>query len=95
MFHCYALTAQALAGWRQISGVLQAMRKWHVAALLILSGCSGKLESGYEPRKLDLSVAQRKALYAEPYSQQAAEAQQDNEDDEAHGHAPPGTPGSY
>jgi hypothetical protein len=68
------------------------MRK-RLVLLLILSGCSGKLESGYEPRKLDLSVAQRKALYAEPYSPQAAEAQQDDSEDEAHARTPSAMPG--
>jgi hypothetical protein len=70
------------------------MRK-RLAVLLILSGCSGKLESGYEPRKLDLSVAQRKALYAEPYSPEAAQAQQDNSEDDAHARAPSQSPMGY
>jgi hypothetical protein len=41
------------------------------------AGCSEKLESGYDPKLLKMSIAERKALYADPYSQQAQEAQQD------------------
>ncbi|MGA3065326.1 MAG: hypothetical protein ABSF29_00610 [Tepidisphaeraceae bacterium] len=46
-------------------------------ALAALAACSSKLETGYEPDKLDMSLAQRKALYADPYSQEAQDAQSD------------------
>ena len=55
------------------------MGKRILLILLIAAGCSDKLESGYEPQKLNMSIAERKALYADPYSQQAQEAQEDQE----------------
>jgi hypothetical protein len=51
-----------------------------VITLAGLSACSSKLETGYEPTKLDMSVAQRKALYADPYSPEAQDAAEDNGD---------------
>jgi hypothetical protein len=43
-------------------------------------GCgSSTTETGYEPNKLGLSDAQRKALYAPKYSQQQAQAQAERE----------------
>lgn len=53
------------------------MRKWFfiLASGLVAAGCSSKLETGYQPDKLDMSLAQRKALYADPFSPEAAEAQ--------------------
>ena len=54
------------------------MRRWIVLFILIAPvGCSEKLESGYDPKLLKMSIAERRALYADPYSQQAQEAQQD------------------
>jgi predicted component of type VI protein secretion system len=52
-------------------------------ALAVLTACSSKLETGYEPNKLDMSLAQRKALYADPYSPAAQDAQ--NGDDNSSG----------
>jgi hypothetical protein len=55
------------------------MRKLAITILLFpLAACSSKLETGYEPKKLDMGLAQRQSLYADPYSSQAAEAQEDN-----------------
>jgi hypothetical protein len=53
------------------------MGKWIMVMGFLAAGCSAKLESGYDPKPLNMSVAQRRALYADPYSQQAQEAQQD------------------
>jgi hypothetical protein len=47
-----------------------------VISLLILAGCSSKLETGYEPKRLDMPLSQRETLYADPYSQEAMQAQQ-------------------
>ncbi len=49
-------------------------------AMILAAGCNNKLESGYEPRNLNMSLAQRRALYADPFSEQAQEAgkNQDN-----------------
>jgi hypothetical protein len=42
---------------------------------LLLVGCGpGVTETGYEPRRLGMSDAQRKALYAPRYSQEKAQA---------------------
>lgn len=39
-----------------------------------LIGCSNKLETGYEPVKLNATPAQRRAFYALPFSPEAAAA---------------------
>ena len=62
-----------------------------VTALAALAACSSKLETGYEPNKLDMSLAQRKALYADPYSPEAQDAQQDHgssDEDRGQAHNP-------
>ena len=42
---------------------------------VLLVGCGpGVTETGYEPRRLGMSDAQRKALYAPRYSQEKAQA---------------------
>ena len=38
------------------------------------AGCSDKLETGYQPRQLGVSAAERKAYYASPYTPEAAAA---------------------
>ncbi len=65
-----------------------------VVALAGLTACSSKLETGYEPTKLDMSIAQRKALYADPYSPEAQDAQKDGGDQNA-GQGQFHTPTSY
>jgi hypothetical protein len=56
------------------------MRKSPVLIILLLtSGCSSKLETGYEPKPLDMPISQRETLYADPYSQQAMQAQQEQQ----------------
>jgi hypothetical protein len=42
--------------------------------LALAAGCSDKLETGYAPQHLDMSLAQRRALYSVPYSQEANDA---------------------
>jgi hypothetical protein len=37
-------------------------------ALIAAGGCSSKLATGYEPRKLGDSESQRRTYYAAPYS---------------------------
>jgi hypothetical protein len=43
------------------------------------AGCASKLETGYEPKRLDMPLSQREALYADPYSHAAMQAQQDQQ----------------
>ena len=51
-----------------------------LGAALVLGGCgTATTETGYEPRKLGLSEAQRKGLYAPQYSQEQAQAQAERE----------------
>ena len=38
------------------------------------AGCSSRLETGYQPRPLGVSAAERKAYYASPYTPEAAAA---------------------
>jgi hypothetical protein len=47
--------------------------------VLGLAGCSSKLETGYQPKPLDMPISRRETLYADPYSQQAMQAQQENQ----------------
>jgi hypothetical protein len=56
------------------------MRNWPILVfLLLVSSCSSKLETGYQPRPLDMPISQRETLYADPYSQQAMQAQQEQQ----------------
>jgi hypothetical protein len=56
-----------------------------VIVCLIAAGAVGcgesALETGYEPRKIGASVAQRRAYYASPYTPQAQAAQQERDQD--------------
>jgi hypothetical protein len=45
--------------------------------LLSVAGCSSTLDSGYDPRPLTASAAQRKAYYASPYSEETQQALQE------------------
>jgi hypothetical protein len=49
-----------------------------LAALLsaCVAGCSSKLETGYEPRKLGASDETRRGFYAQPFSPEAKAAKQ-------------------
>ena len=58
------------------------MRRYWYGLILAaaLAGCnSATTETGYEPRKLGMSEAQRKGLYAPKYSPEAAQAQAERE----------------
>lgn len=56
--------------------------RWLLLTVLatLLTGCSsGVTETGYEPRKLGLSDAARRGLYAPKYSPESAAAQAERE----------------
>ena len=44
-------------------------------------GCGSKLETGYEPRKLGTSSAERRGFYAAPFTPEARAAQAAREDE--------------
>ena len=46
-----------------------------------LAGCSDRLETGYEPRRLGSSSAARRGYSAQPFTPEAAAAQQNQPDD--------------
>jgi hypothetical protein len=46
------------------------------AGLGSAAGCSDKLETGWEPRRLEATPAERRAYYASPFTPEAAAAQQ-------------------
>jgi hypothetical protein len=51
------------------------MRKFSpLLLLLVIAGCSSSLDSGYEPRRLGASDAQRRAFYSSPYSEETQQA---------------------
>jgi hypothetical protein len=66
-----------------------------VIGLLGASGCSSKLETGYEPKRLDMPLSQQQALYADPYSHAAMQAQQDQEKEGSSGGSQFKKPGQY
>jgi len=43
------------------------------------AGCNDKLETGWEPRRLDATPAERRAYYASPFTPEAAAAQQEQQ----------------
>jgi len=48
-----------------------------------VTGCSSKLETGYEPRKLNASNEKRRAFYAAPFTPEArAGASDDDRNDD-------------
>ena len=57
------------------------MRKCGITAavLMLLAGCSTKLETGYVPRKLGASDNVRRGYYATPFTPEANAAAQDRE----------------
>jgi hypothetical protein len=57
------------------------MWRWSwIVSLVLAAGCgSSKLETGYAPKRLDMPLSERDALYADPYSAQAMQAQQENQ----------------
>ena len=55
-------------------------------------GCSSKLETGYEPRALGVSPAERKGYYASPYTPEAAAAGRTQQADDLRSMRRPGGP---
>ena len=57
----------------------EVMNRAPLAVLLALfasSGCSNKLETGYEPRTIGSNETERRGYYAAPFSKEAREARQ-------------------
>ena len=50
------------------------MRKFILIFLVSLAGCASSLDSGYEPRRLSATDAQRKAYYSSPFSEETQQA---------------------
>jgi hypothetical protein len=86
-------TARKLAGYTDCPALhhpqlrlsfckIKIMRRLTVMFLLVLaSGCGdSKLETGYQPKRLDMPLSEREALYSDPYSQQAMQAQAEQKD---------------
>jgi len=73
-----------------------AMAKWISILLLLAVGCSNKLETGYEPRKLgDMTPAERRGLYAQDFTMEARAAaadKQSNNGSPFQNHLPGGQP---
>lgn len=44
------------------------------ATVMFLTGCSSKLETGYEPRTIGSNESERRGYYAAPFSKEAREA---------------------
>jgi hypothetical protein len=58
---------------------MMRMRNAVTVAVVIcgaLGGCSSKLETGYEPRKLGASDETRRGYYAQPFTPEAKAAKQ-------------------
>jgi hypothetical protein len=56
------------------------MRSWLCAsAVVLLVGCSSKLETGYQPQLIGASAAQRRAYYATPFSPESQAPKTDKE----------------
>ncbi len=56
------------------------MDKWLILGLItLMAGCSSELESGYKPKKLGVSDAERRAYYASPFSPEAQAGQQEQQ----------------
>jgi hypothetical protein len=48
-------------------------------AVLLAAGCSNALETGYKPRKLGASTAERRGYYASPFTAEARASQLERE----------------
>jgi hypothetical protein len=69
------------------------MRKWMVLGILVaMTGCDSGLVTGYQPRRLGASPAQRRAYYAGKYTPESHAAQQENVE-EIRGRRPGASPG--
>lgn len=60
--------------------------------LLSVVGCADKLETGYEPKKLGVTPAARRAYYATPFSPEAGAAQQEQGNSSGPTSGAPGRP---
>ena len=47
-----------------------------LAVVAAAAGCSAKLETGYEPRKIGSNETERRGFYAAPFTREAREAEQ-------------------
>lgn len=52
---------------------------WIVALAALVGGCKSQLESGYSPRKLSASNAERRGFYAEEFSPEARAAAEERQ----------------
>ena len=59
------------------------------------AGCSSKLETGYEPRQLGVSAAERKGYSASPYTPEAAAAGRAQQAEDFRSIRRPGGPRQY
>jgi hypothetical protein len=59
------IIAAAIAGWAAASGTM---------------GCSEKLETGYDPRRLGSSTETRRGYYAQPFTPEAHKAKEYEQD---------------
>ncbi len=67
------------------------MRPWLcVGILVLLAGCSSKLETGYQPQLIGASAAQRRAYYATPFTPEAEAPKADKESELANRRPRPG-----
>ena len=64
-------------------------------AVAASTGCSSKLETGYEPRQLGVAAAQRKGYYASPYTPEAAAAGRAQQVEDTSSMRRPGGPRQY
>ena len=44
------------------------------ATVMVLAGCSSKLETGYEPRTIGSNESERRGYYAAPFTKESREA---------------------
>ena len=76
---CVAVVAAAATAATVVARRRSANLMWVSAGTLALSlvgGCTSGLETGYTPRALGVSTAERRAYYASPYTPEAAAADQ-------------------
>lgn len=60
--------------------MVKAIRAMMLTGLAVLAtGCAAKLETGYVPRKLNASDAERRGFYAAPFTPEARAAQMERE----------------
>ena len=57
---------------------------WPIVGLMLGTGCSSTLETGYKPRYLGDSDVQRRAYYSSPFTTQAKAAEQEQQYNQTH-----------